>query len=77
MTDKEILDGLEKIIKDGSIWQDWLLAYDHEDGIWLAHVERGTVVGLPLEIKGNHPTIRAALEAALKQRSEDEAAAHP
>lgn len=65
MNDTELLDALDAHLKNNGIWRDTVLAYDHEDGVWLAHAERGTMHLLPAEIKGRHESLRDALRAAL------------
>ncbi len=59
------LDALDEHLKDAGVWRDTLLAWDRDDGVWLAEVERGTMHALPMESKGKHKDVRAAIDAAL------------
>ena len=69
--DSERLDYLDALVKHPPFRCDVILQHDHEDGVWLASIERGRAYGVtPIDsdISTPHLDVRAAIDSAAKER---------
>ena len=69
--DSKRLDYLDALVKHPPFRCDVILQHDHEDGVWLASIERGRAYGVtPIDsdISTPHLDVRAAIDSAAKER---------
>ena len=69
--DSERLDYLDALVKHPPFRCDVILQHDHEDGVWLASIERGRAYGvtsIDSDISTPHLDVRAAIDSAAKER---------
>lgn len=70
LADAERLQFLESFLSHPHYWQDLVLSWDHEDGVWLSTIRRGDYHGAtPMEWTPKQPTLRDAIDAAIKAAS--------